>query len=103
MTVTEKNSKNAKTNFKVLKRYKDYTLLNLKLDTGRTHQIRVHLKYIGYPVYNDPIYNNNNKCTIFGQFLHSSKICFIHPISKKHLEFSTPVPKEFEELLNTLD
>lgn len=102
MSVTNINAKKAITHFQVLKRYNGYTLLRLNLETGRTHQIRVHLKYIGYPVYNDPVYNNQ-KHTDFGQFLHSSKINFIHPITKKTMEFSCPLPKEFEDFLNTLD
>ena len=102
MTVTDINAKKAITHFQVLKRYNGYTLLRLNLETGRTHQIRVHLKYIGYPVYNDPVYTNG-KCTNFGQFLHSSKINFIHPITKKVMEFSCPLPQEFEDFLKTLN
>lgn len=102
MTVTDKNSKEARTHFKVMKRYEGYTLLELNLDTGRTHQIRVHLKYIGYPVYNDPVYTNN-KCTEFGQFLHSSKISFIHPITKKAIEYTSLLPKEFSDFLSDLN
>ena len=102
MTVTDINAKKAITHFHVLKRYNGYTLLKLNLETGRTHQIRVHLKYIGYPVYNDPVYTNG-KCTDFGQFLHSHKINFIHPITKKKMEFNCSLPKEFEDFLNTLE
>ena len=100
-TVTKQNSKNAITHFNILKRYKGYTLINLKLETGRTHQIRVHMKYIGYPVYNDPVYTKM-KCTPFGQFLHSREIDFYHPITKEHLHFTAPLPKEFQDFLNTL-
>ena len=70
MTVTENNSKNAITHLKVLKRYENNTLVSLKLETGRTHQIRVHMKYIGYPVFNDPVYNHQ-VIKELGQFLHS--------------------------------
>ncbi len=101
MCVTKENGKEAVTHFKVLKRYKGYTLINLSLETGRTHQIRVHMKYIGYPVYNDPVYTNH-KCTSFGQFLHSWKIDFDHPLTKEHLHFEVPVPNEFQEFLDTL-
>ena len=101
MAVTPKNSKKAITNLEVLKRYKGYTLVKLDLKTGRTHQIRVHMKYIGYPVYNDPVYTNN-KCTPFGQFLHSYSVDFIEPITKEHLHFTTPLPKEFQDFLDTL-
>ena len=100
-TVTKQNSKTAITHFNVIKRYKGYTLLNLKLDTGRTHQIRVHMKYIGYPIYNDPIYTNA-KCSDFGQFLHSREIDFNHPITNKHLHFTAPLPKEFQDFINNL-
>ena len=100
-TVTKQNSKNAITHFNVLKRYKGYTLINLKLETGRTHQIRVHMKYIGYPVYNDPVYTNT-KCTPFGQFLHSREIDFYHPITNEHLHFTCPLPQEFEDFLSSL-
>ena len=101
MCVTGENSKRAVTHLKVLKRYKGYTLIKLKLETGRTHQIRVHMKYIGHPVYNDPVYTNN-KCTDFGQFLHSAELDFVHPISGKHLHFECAAPKEFTEFLDTL-
>ncbi len=102
MSVTDKNAKEAVTHLTVLKKYKDYTLVNFKLETGRTHQIRVHAKYIGYPVYNDPVYTNN-KCSEFGQYLHSSALEFIHPITKEHLHFECPLPKEFSETLDTLE
>ena len=71
---------------KVIKRYKEHTLVSLKLETGRTHQIRVHMKYIGYPVFNDPVYTNK-KTTEFGQFLHSHKMEFVHPITKENMYF----------------
>ena len=102
MCVTSDNSKKAITHLKVLKRYKGYTLINLKLETGRTHQIRVHMKYIGFPVYNDPVYTNN-KCSSFGQFLHSSTLDFIHPISGEHLHFEVDLPKEFKDYLTNLE
>ena len=102
MTVTDKNSKKAITNLKVIKRYKGYTLVSLILETGRTHQIRVHMKYIGYPVYNDPVYTNK-KCSEFGQFLHSYKMELIHPITKEKMEFTAPLPKYFQEFLDTLE
>lgn len=82
MTVTEINSKEAVTHLRVIERYKGYTLVRLSLETGRTHQIRVHMKYIGFPIYNDPVYTNSN-ATEFGQFLHSTSIEFVHPITKE--------------------
>lgn len=102
MTVTAENSKEAITNLKVLKRYKNYTLVSCILETGRTHQIRVHMNYIGYPIYNDPVYNTK-KATLFGQFLHSYRMDFIHPITKKKMHFEAPLPKEFEDFLEQLD
>jgi len=102
MTVTATNSKSAITHLKVLKKYKDYTLVSLILETGRTHQIRVHMNYIGYPIYNDPVYNTK-KSTEFGQFLHSHKMDFIHPVTKKEMHFESPLPKEFQDFIDTLD
>jgi 23S rRNA pseudouridine1911/1915/1917 synthase len=96
------SGKNAITNLKVLKRYKDYTLVSLVLETGRTHQIRVHMSYIGYPIYNDPVYQNK-KTTSFGQFLHSKTIRFTHPITKKEMEFTSKLPDEFQEFIDKLD
>jgi len=102
MCVTGKNSKDAITHLKVIKRYKGYTLLRLKLETGRTHQIRVHLNYIGFPIVNDPLYGTCDNPN-FGQFLHSTSIRFTHPITGKELFFEVPVPKEFETYLEGLD
>ena len=102
MAVTSKNSKKAITHFKVLKRYKKYTLLKLRLETGRTHQIRVHMKYINHPIFNDPVYSND-KASDFGQFLHSYSMKFIHPITNEKLEFKSELPKFFQDFLNTLD
>ena len=96
------DGKKAITNLKVLKRYKEYTLVSLLLETGRTHQIRVHMSYIGYPIFNDPVYNNK-KSTSFGQFLHSKKITFTHPITKKVMSFESDLPEYFEEFLSKLD
>lgn len=101
MCVTSENSKKAVTHFKVLKRYEHYTLLRLILDTGRTHQIRVHMKYIGYPVYNDPVYGK--AYNDFGQFLHSASIDFEQPTTHEHLHFECDVPKEFQDFLDTLN
>lgn len=95
------DGKKAITNLKVIKKYKDYTLVNLILETGRTHQIRVHLSYIGYPVHNDPVYSNK-KCTSFGQFLHSAYLKFTHPITGQVLEFTSNLPKEFQEFIDNL-
>src|SRR5574344_1609922 len=93
MAVVARNSKQAITHLRVIKRYKGYTLLRLALETGRTHQIRVHLNYIGFPIYNDPLYTGDST-TEFGQFLHSTSIEFDHPITGKHLHFEVGVPEE---------
>ncbi len=103
MMVTDINSKDAITHFRVIKRYKDQTLIECKLETGRTHQIRVHMAYIGYPIYNDPIYGKRKKTTEFGQFLHSKSIRFIHPITKEEIYIESDIPKEFEDYLKTVE
>ncbi len=102
MTITDDHSRSAVTHLRVIKRYKNFTLASLELETGRTHQIRVHMAYIGYPIYNDPVYTND-KCTSFGQFLHSSSIDFIHPITKKNMHFECALPSEFSNFLSTLE
>ena len=102
MAVTDVNSKDAITHFKVLKQYKENTLLECILETGRTHQIRVHLAYIGYPVNNDPTYCKK-KATDFGQMLHSKSIKFNHPRTGKELYFEVEPPREFKEKLEELD
>ena len=103
MKVTDECAKDAITHFKVLKRYKDYTLIECLLDTGRTHQIRVHMEYINYPIVNDPVYGKSKKTTEFGQFLHSKSIKFIHPITKKEIYFEQECPTEFNEFLDNID
>ena len=103
MKVTDENSKNAITYFRVLKRYKENTLIECKLETGRTHQIRVHMNYIGYPICNDPVYGRGKKTTPFGQMLHSKSIRFTHPITKKELYFEKEAPAEFQEYLKSLE
>ncbi len=102
MTVTDINSKHAVTNLKVLKRYAKYTLVSCILETGRTHQIRVHMAYIGYPIHNDPVYSKD-KATEFGQFLHSYKMQFIHPITKKEMAFECPLPQYFSDFLKEIE
>lgn len=99
--VTSINSKSAVTHLKVLKRFVGYTLVSLELETGRTHQIRVHMNYIGYPVFNDPLYYNKNS-TSFGQYLHSSEVCFVHPITGEEITKTCKLPLEFDEFISTL-
>lgn len=100
MEVTSKNSKDAITNFKVIERYRNVTLLELKLETGRTHQIRVHMKYINHPVCNDPVYSNNKNIDNYGQLLHAKEISFIHPTTKELMTFTREPEDEFNKLLD---
>ena len=102
MMATDVNSKSAVTHFKVVKRYSENTLIECLLDTGRTHQIRVHMSYIGYPITNDPLYNKKN-ATDFGQMLHSKSIKFTHPITQQEIYYESSVPEEFMEKLKTLE
>lgn len=100
MAVGSTNSKDAITHFKVLERFKDATLIELKLETGRTHQIRVHLSYIGYPVVNDPVYGRRKLIDDTGQCLHAKTLGFIHPTTKKYMEFDSELPPCFTNILN---
>ena len=101
MAVTDINSKDAITHFKVLERFNNNTLIECILETGRTHQIRVHLSYIGFPINNDPLYGKG-KCTEFGQMLHSYSIKFKHPRTGKELYYTVEAPKEFNDKLKEL-
>ena len=98
MCVTSTNSKDAITHFRVLERYKNASLIECELETGRTHQIRVHMKYINHPVINDPVYGKNNHGE-FGQLLHAKEITFTHPTTKEVMTFSCKVPEEFNKIL----
>ena len=103
MAVT-KNGKNAVTHIKVLKRYDKYTLLEINIETGRTHQIRVHLAHIGYPVIGDYIYSNGkNEFGIVGQCLHAKSLEFKHPITGRDMKLEAPLPEYFEKVLQELD
>lgn len=101
MTVVD-NGKHAVTHFQVLERFKDFTLVECQLETGRTHQIRVHMKYIGYPLAGDPKYGPRKTLQIDGQALHAGILGFTHPRTEEYLEFEAPLPSYFEELLETL-
>ena len=96
-----KDGKKSITHFYVLKNFKNNTYISLNLETGRTHQIRVHMAYIGHPVTNDKVYGKEK--TSFGQYLHASKLEFIHPITKKEIIVEAPLPIEFEEKLKELE
>lgn len=104
MTVTNENSRNAVTHYTVLKRYKNFTHVRLKLETGRTHQIRVHMAYIGHPVAGDPIYGPKRVIkNLNGQCLHAKHIGFIHPKTSKYIEFESDLPDYFKKFLKTLN
>ena len=96
------DGKQAVTHFKVLERYLNNTYIECKLETGRTHQIRVHMAYINYPVINDPLYGIKKQTTEFGQYLHAATLGFIHPTTGKYMEFTSPLPQEFTDKLNEL-
>ena len=100
-TVTDLNGKDSVTNFSVIERFHDVTLIECKLETGRTHQIRVHMNYIGHPIVNDSVYGKRKIINSFGQMLHSYSLSFVHPITKKALSFKQEPPKEFYEILET--
>lgn len=101
--VTTKNSKHAITNYWVVERYSKFTLLKLKLQTGRTHQIRVHMKYIGHPVVGDDVYGSKtNKFGLKGQLLHSKSVGFMHPTTGEYMEFESELPDYFTKVLNIL-
>lgn len=103
MCVTQKNSKNAVTHWEVIERFKSYTYIKCKLETGRTHQIRVHMAYIGHPVAGDSVYGVKKEKTGFeGQCLHARKIGFVHPSSGKYMEFESDLPEYFKNLLKKL-
>ncbi len=100
MCVISKNSKNAVTHYQVIDRYKGYTHIRCRLETGRTHQIRVHMAYIGHPVSGDKVYGiKNEKVSFEGQCLHAGKIGFVHPFTEKYLEFCSPLPDYFASYL----
>lgn len=103
MAVDLRNGKEAETSFRVLKRFSNSTLVECVLKTGRTHQIRVHMNYIGHPVIGDPLYGKGNRLIYDdGQLLYAHYIKFIHPRTKKALDFDSPMPSYFEDFLKTL-
>ena len=102
MAVTSINSKHAVTHFKVLERYKRATLIELVLETGRTHQIRVHMNYIGYPVVNDPVYGRRKIIDESGQCLHAKELGFVHPTTNEFMKFDSNLPDCFIRILDML-
>lgn len=102
-TVTENNSKHAVTHFRVLERFGDASLIELLLETGRTHQIRVHMKFIGHPLVGDPMYSRGTRgLTMNGQALHAMTLGFVHPTTGDALEFHAPIPEDMESLLQSI-
>ena len=99
-----KNGKEAVTHFKVIKRYNGYTLIEVKIDTGRTHQIRVHMSEIGYPIVGDYIYSNGkNPFDVVGQMLHAKSIEFMHPTKNELMKIEAPLPEYFKDVIQTLE
>lgn len=104
MAVTNKNSKEAITHYKVLDRYDNYSLLELSLETGRTHQIRVHMAYINCPILGDPVYSRGkNEFGLDKQMLHAYRLGFIHPSTKEYVEFKSDLPPYFKKLIDVLE
>ncbi len=100
----DKNGKNAVTHFTVLERFKEYTYVEVTIETGRTHQIRVHFSKIGFPIVGDLVYSNGkNPFGVEGQMLHSYKLEFTHPITKKKMELTSDIPDYFKKVLKTLE
>ena len=104
MAINEKNGKPAITHFKVLERFSEYTYMQFRLETGRTHQIRVHMASIGHPLLGDELYSNRKSPfkSLQGQTLHAKTIGFVHPRTGEYMEFSAPLPEYFEKLLSIL-
>lgn len=103
MAVISQNSKNAVTHFSVLERFNEFTYLAVNLETGRTHQIRVHMAYINHPIAGDDVYGPKKVITkLNGQCLHARKVGFIHPVNGKYLEFTSDLPEYFSVFLNEL-
>jgi len=103
MAVTDKNGKEAITEFKVLKRFHNATLLEVTLKTGRTHQIRVHMDYIGHPIVNDPVYGHRKLIDDSGQCLHAKTIGFNHPRTGKYMEFTSELPECFINIMKKFE
>ena len=98
-----KGGRHAVTHFKVIKRYDNFTLVKCILETGRTHQIRVHMKYIGHPLVGDPLYGPRKVIGKNGQFLHAALLGFKHPRTGKEMIFEAPLPENFQKMLDKLD
>src|SRR5699024_3945764 len=97
------DGREAVTHFNVIERFDEFTLVECILETGRTHQIRVHMKYIGYPLAGDPKYGQRKTLDTNGQMLHAGTIGFIHPARDEYMEFTSPLPDEFEDIISELE
>lgn len=104
MAVTDKNAKNAVTHYETLELYKGYAYMKFRLETGRTHQIRVHMAYLGHPLAGDAVYGHpkKNELSLCGQCLHAGKIGFVHPRTQEYMEFESPLPAYFENFQRSL-
>lgn len=103
MTITDKNSRNAVTNYTVLERFEKYTYVKCRLETGRTHQIRVHMSKNGHPIVGDEVYGRKKEeFRLNGQLLHAYRVGFVHPVSGKYMEFERAVPDYYEDVLGRL-
>ncbi|WP_434735189.1 RluA family pseudouridine synthase [Clostridium sp.] len=99
-----RNGKRAVTHYRVIERFKNNTLIRCILETGRTHQIRVHMAYIGHPIVGDPVYGyKKQRFNLNGQLLHAQKLGFIHPTSGKYIEFSSELPEYFKRIINIME
>lgn len=104
MAVNEKNGKSAVTHYRVLQRFRQYTYIECQLETGRTHQIRVHMASIGHPILGDEVYSNRKTpFKLQGQTLHAKTLGFVHPVSEEYIETDAPLPEYFQHLLQILD
>ncbi|MFX0571799.1 RluA family pseudouridine synthase [Bacillus pumilus] len=102
MTVTKESAKQAVTHFDVIERFQDFTVVECRLETGRTHQIRVHMKYIGYPLAGDPKYGPRKTVDFNGQLLHAGVLGFDHPRTGEYIEFTAPVPADMQAFIDSL-
>ncbi|MER3124844.1 RluA family pseudouridine synthase [Bacillus pumilus] len=102
MTVTKESSKQAVTHFDVIERFQDFTVVECRLETGRTHQIRVHMKYIGYPLAGDPKYGPRKTVDFNGQLLHAGVLGFDHPRTGEYIEFTAPIPADMQAFIDSL-
>lgn len=102
MTVVDVGGRNAVTHFDIIEKFEDYTLVECKLETGRTHQIRVHMKFIGFPIAGDPKYGPRKTMDIGGQALHAGVLGFTHPKTGEYLEFEAPLPTYYDKILDEL-